>query len=65
MALNILDYPNIVQNPMDFSTIKMKLKEHKYERIQEFMSDMELIFHNCRLFNGTESEIGQIGISVL
>lgn len=65
VALNIPDYPNIVKNPMDFSTIKTKLKEHKYERIQEFMSDMELIFHNCRLFNGTESEIGQIGVQVL
>ena len=33
IALNILDYPNIVKNPMDFTTIKTKLKEHKYERI--------------------------------
>jgi len=28
--LKIPDYPNIVKNPMDFSTIKTKLKEHKY-----------------------------------
>ena len=33
VALNIPDYPNVVKNPMDFSTIKTKLKEHKYERI--------------------------------
>lgn len=33
IALNIPDYPNIVQNPMDFVTIKAKLKDHKYERI--------------------------------
>ena len=48
VALGIPDYPNIVKNPMDFSTIKNKLKDHKYENIQDFMSDMELIFHNCR-----------------
>ena len=30
VALGILDYLTIVQNPMDFSTIKSKLKEQKY-----------------------------------
>ena len=47
---------------MDFSKIKTKLKEHKYQKIQEFMEDMELVFFNCRLYNGTESEIGVIGL---
>lgn len=49
---------------MDFQTIKQKLKEHKYQRIQDFMDDMELVFYNCRLYNGTESEVGQIGVYV-
>lgn len=31
--LKIPDYPNIVKNPMDFSTIKTKLREHKYQSI--------------------------------
>jgi len=62
--LNILDYPKIVTNPMDFATIKTKLKEHRYEKIQDFMEDMELVFYNCRMYNGTESDVGQIGVSV-
>jgi len=62
--LNIMDYPKIVSNPMDFATIKTKLKEHRYEKIQDFMEDMELVFYNCRLYNGTESDVGQIGVSV-
>ena len=49
---------------MDFSTIKTKLREQKYQKIEDFMSDMELVFHNCRLYNGTVSEVGQIGMSV-
>ena len=49
-------------NPMDFGTIRTKLKEHKYEKIEDFMDDMDLVFHNCRLYNGTESDVGQIGI---
>lgn len=64
VELKIPDYPNVVKNPMDFGTIKMKLREHKYERIQDFMDDMELVFYNCRLYNGTESDVGQIGVTV-
>ena len=28
------------------------------------MDDMELVFYNCRLYNGIESEVGQIGTSL-
>jgi len=49
---------------MDFSTIKTKLREHKYQGIQDFMDDMELVFYNCKLYNGTESDVGQICVSV-
>ena len=62
--LRIPDYPNIVKNPMDFHTIKTKLKEHKYARIQDFMDDMELVFYNCRLYNGTESDVGRLGVEI-
>ena len=64
VELNIPDYPVMVKNPMDFATIKSKLKEHKYERIHEFMEDMELVFYNCRIYNGTESDVGQIGVQI-
>jgi len=49
---------------MDFHTIKTKLKDQKYQGIGDFMEDMELVFYNCKLYNGTASEIGQIGVSV-
>ena len=58
VSLKIPDYPMVVKNPMDFQTIKQNLKEHKYQKIQDFMEDMELVFYNCRLYNGTESEVG-------
>lgn len=64
VALKILDYPTLVKNPMDFATIKTKLKETKYERIDDFMEDMELVFYNCKLYNGTETDIGKIGVAV-
>jgi len=58
IELNIPDYPLMVKNPMDFTTISTKLKDHKYERIQEFMEDMELVFYNCRVYNGIENDVG-------
>ena len=63
-ALRIPDYPNIVKKPMDFGTIKTRLKEGHYSKLQEFMDDMELVFYNCRLYNGIESEVGQIGTTL-
>ena len=63
-ALKIPDYPTIVKKPMDFGTIKTKLKECQYNKMQEFMDDMELVFYNCRLYNGIESEVGQIGTAL-
>lgn len=54
----------MVKNPMDFATIKTKLKDHKYERIQEFMEDMELVFYNCQIYNGMESDVGLIGVQI-
>ena len=63
-ALKIPDYRQIVKNPMDFGTIKTNIREQKYHSIQEFIDDMELVFHNCKLYNGTESEVGQIGLMI-
>jgi hypothetical protein len=63
-SLNIPDYYTIVKNPMDFGTIKTKLKEMRYNNIKEFRDDMELVFSNCRLYNGDISSVGQMGKQV-
>lgn len=62
--LNITDYYDIVKKPMDFGTIKGKLKELRYSTITEFMEDMELVFYNCKLYNGEISGVGQMGKNV-
>ena len=59
--LNIPDYFTIVKKPMDFGTIKSKLKEQRYANITEFMEDLELVFYNCKLYNGEISNVGQMG----
>lgn len=35
-----------------------------YPSLQDFISDVELVFYNCRLYNGAESPVGQMGIRV-
>ena len=57
VALNILDYPTIIKNPMDLGTVKSKLKDNKYPTFLEFLSDIDLIWTNCRTYNMAGSEI--------
>eukprot|EP01056_Protomagalhaensia_sp_Gyna25_P005773 Protomagalhaensia_sp_Gyna_25__5772@NODE_840_length_2524_cov_5_675252_g662_i0_p1_GENE_NODE_840_length_2524_cov_5_675252_g662_i0NODE_840_length_2524_cov_5_675252_g662_i0_p1_ORF_typecomplete_len693_score86_01Ank_4/PF13637_6/3_8e07Ank_4/PF13637_6/1_7e12Ank_4/PF13637_6/0_00028Ank_2/PF12796_7/1_4e13Ank_2/PF12796_7/1_2e06Ank_5/PF13857_6/0_00017Ank_5/PF13857_6/0_0045Ank_5/PF13857_6/1_7e09Bromodomain/PF00439_25/1_2e21Ank_3/PF13606_6/1_8e03Ank_3/PF13606_6/0_0004Ank_3/PF13606_6/0_0099Ank_3/PF13606_6/4_1e06 len=58
---NITDYFDIVKNPMDFCTIKERLKKGThYRTVKEFIKDLELVFYNCILYNSGESEVGQV-----
>lgn len=40
----LFDYPEIIKNPMDFSTIKQKLHDRVYQHMNEFLDDMRLVF---------------------
>ncbi len=60
MKLGIPDYLNIIKTPMDFGTIKQKLATHSYQKAQEFLDDMALVFDNCNKFNGEESSVGRM-----
>jgi len=51
VALGVLDYYNIITNPMDLSTIKKKLMDKQYKTKQEFVNDILLICENCRNYN--------------
>ena len=47
------EYPNyldIVEQPMDFSTILTKLNQYKYSKIVEFEEDVHLVFNNAMLY---------------
>ena len=57
VAEELWDYPEIVTNPMDFSTIQQKLNENQYNSFQEFSSDVRLVFQNCYLYNMEGSRV--------
>ncbi|TEB39309.1 Bromodomain-containing protein [Coprinellus micaceus] len=73
VALNIPHYLQIVRHPMDFSTIERKLNSSnpakpdpnpqnpRYSNVDEFVTDVRLIFTNCLTFNGPDHLIVQMG----
>ena len=42
-GLGLEDYPLIIKTPMDLGTIKQKLKKSRYESVEEFIQDVELV----------------------
>lgn len=57
IGLNLLDYPKIISHPMDLGTVRINLENGEYETFQDLMSDLNLIWRNCRTYNIPGSEI--------
>ena len=58
-AWKIEDYYTIVKDPMDFTTIKMKLTNNEYKDVDEFEIDVHKVFNNCILYNGESNQYSQ------
>jgi len=58
----IIDYFEIIEQPMDFGTIKKKLTFNLYNNVHEFTVDMKLVFDNCVKYNGIENQIAKHAI---
>ncbi len=59
--LGIHDYFDIIKRPMDFGTIKEKLKRHEYLTMRQFLEDVELVFENCLIYNGEDPRLARAG----
>uniref|UniRef100_A0A7S3LPQ1 Bromo domain-containing protein n=1 Tax=Aplanochytrium stocchinoi TaxID=215587 RepID=A0A7S3LPQ1_9STRA len=51
------DYTDYVQHPMDLQTVDVKAKAKQYRSVDEFASDVRLIWENCRKYNDRRTEI--------
>ncbi|EEB07672.1 SAGA complex histone acetyltransferase subunit Gcn5 [Schizosaccharomyces japonicus yFS275] len=52
---DVPDYYDVIKNPMDLSTMEFKLRNDKYESVQEFIRDAKYIFDNCRSYNDSNT----------
>ena len=60
LEMGLLDYPQIVKNPMDLATCKEKLLSGRYATYEEVFADIQLIWDNCKLYNMIGCEIYKI-----
>ena len=47
-------YPTIVKTPMDLQTIERKLAANEYAELDDFATDVRLVFSNAMFFNKNE-----------
>ena len=52
IAQQVPDYFKIIQRPMDLSTMREKLRQKQYQCREEFLSDINQIVENSKLYNG-------------
>ncbi|KAG6851364.1 hypothetical protein H0H93_005762 [Arthromyces matolae] len=65
VLLGIPTYFDIIpkKNARDLRTIRQKLDTDKYDSVEAFAADVELMLENAITFNGLESEVGQITVN--
>lgn len=49
--LNLPDYHKIIKQPMDLGTIKKRLENNYYWKVQEAVDDFQTMFDNCYIYN--------------
>lgn len=67
VCLQVPNYHKIIKDPMDFGAIKCKLRRGHfahYNSVEEFLSDIKLVFRNCFKYNSDKSDVYAVGKSV-
>ncbi len=66
VALGIPTYYDVIprKDARDLKTIRQKLDNDKYDTVEGFEDDLELMTHNAIVFNGSDSEVGEIAAAV-
>ncbi|VDL59849.1 unnamed protein product [Hymenolepis diminuta] len=57
VALNIPDYLEVIEHPMDLSTIRNNLEDGVYKDPWEVLNDFRLMFNNAWLYNKKNSKV--------
>jgi hypothetical protein len=59
VLFNIPDYFDIIKQPMDLSTVHLKLQQDRYPTYDSVLADIQLIFDNCYLYNNITDPVCQ------
>jgi hypothetical protein len=57
ITLGLLDYPKVIKRKMDLRTVREKLADGQYDSVEECLTDVQLIWDNCKLYNTEDSPI--------
>ena len=57
IALGVPTYFEIIEHPMDLSTVEHKLKSNAYTAQDDFIADVRLIWSNALTFNASETDV--------
>ncbi|XP_068619340.1 bromodomain adjacent to zinc finger domain protein 1A-like [Battus philenor] len=55
------DYLDVIDEPMDLSTVRDKLTEGQYATDEEMLADIALVFHNCFTYNKDTHPVAKAG----
>ena len=64
VELNLPDYFEVIKKPMDLSKVKERLETESYVHVDDVRNDVSLVFNNAILYNGENSEVGQMAIKL-
>ncbi|EIW64059.1 uncharacterized protein TRAVEDRAFT_55102 [Trametes versicolor FP-101664 SS1] len=66
VALGIPTYFDIIpkKDARDLRMIQQKLNGDKYDSVEAFEADLDLMIYNAITFNGADSEVGQLAVQV-
>lgn len=64
-VLGLPDYFEVVKTPMHLDLIKKRLENLLYKEMDAFERDTKLVFENAILYNGEDSEVGEMAQSMI
>lgn len=65
VVFGLPDYFEVVKNPMHLLLVKKKLENAVYTDMASFERDVKLVFENAILYNGEDSEVGQLAKTMM
>ncbi|XP_051115605.1 uncharacterized protein LOC127240829 isoform X2 [Andrographis paniculata] len=62
--IDVPDYYDVVKQPMDFPTIRKKLRKSCYKSLEDLEADVQLLCSNAMLFNGPDTVYHKQGLAI-